>query len=140
MAEKTEKSEKASARTVGGKTISQETEQSIIQLQNTQRQLQSIAGQRQRFEFEVLQTDSALAELEKANGKTYKSVGTLLIEAPPKDLKEELNERRENMNARIDTLKKQEDRLRSKGEELQQNLEKEFGTEKSGSDSASTAA
>ena len=135
MAENTSK--KGSDAAGAAKQITPETEQTIVQLQNTQRQLQMIGGQRQRFEFEVVQTDAALAELEKANGKTYKSIGTLLIESTPKDIKEELNERRTNMNARVDTLKKQEERLRSKGEELQKKIEKEIG---GGAASAGTAA
>jgi len=107
--------------------LSKETQEEIIQLQNLQRQLQMITNQRQRFDIEVIQTDSALAELEKADGKAYKAIGTLLIESKAVDLKKELNERRKEAIARVDTLKKQEEKLKVKAEELQKSLEKTLG-------------
>ncbi len=107
--------------------LSKETQEEIIQLQNLQRQLQMITNQRQRFDIEVIQTDSALAELEKADGKAYKAIGTLLIESKAVDLKKELNERRKEAVARVDTLKKQEEKLKVRAEELQKSLEKTLG-------------
>jgi len=104
--------------------VSKEVQEDLIQLQNLQRQLQIVATQRQRFDIDVLQTDSALAELEKAEGKVYKAVGALLIEAKNADLKKELNERRKDALSRSETLKKQEDKLKTKGEELQKSVEK----------------
>lgn len=107
--------------------LSKETQEEIIQLQNLQRQLQMITNQRQRFDIEVIQTDSALAELEKVDGKAYKAIGTLLIESKAADLKKELNERRKEAVARVDTLKKQEEKLKVRAEELQKSLEKTLG-------------
>jgi len=129
MAESDKKIEKKENKTpaAAGSGMTPETEQSIVQLQNAQRQLQMLASQRQRFEFEVVQADTALAELEKAEGKTYKSIGTLFLESKPTDIKEELDDRRAKLNARIDTMKTQEDRIKSKSEELQKKLEKEIG-------------
>ncbi len=107
--------------------ISKETQEEIIQLQNLQRQLQMVSSQRQRFDMEVIQTDSALAELEKVDGKAYKAIGTLLIESKAIDLKKELNDRRKEVIARVDTLKKQEEKLKLRADELQKSLEKTLG-------------
>lgn len=104
--------------------LSKETQENLIQLQNLQRQLQMVSGQRQRFDIDVVQTDNALAELEKSQGKVYKAVGTLLIEAKNAELKKELNERRKDVLARSETMKKQEDKLKIKAEELQKSVEK----------------
>lgn len=105
---------------------SEEFQKDVGQLQNLQRQLQVITAQRQRLELEVVQIDTALAELEKADGKVYKSIGTLLIEDKPADLKKELNTRRQDVNDRVETLKKQEKNFQTKGESLQKKIQKEL--------------
>lgn len=106
--------------------LSPEVQQEIMQLQNLQRQLQLVAAQRQRFDIDMLQIDGALSELGGAKGKTYKAVGTLLIESDAKSLQKELTERKETTTTRIEALKKQEDKLKSKADELQKTLEKKL--------------
>jgi prefoldin beta subunit len=104
----------------------EEFQQGVTQLQNIQRQLQLYGSQRQRMEIEVVQMDSALTELNKASGKVYKSIGTVLIEDKPASLRGDLVKRREDYNLKIETLKKQEKRLQDKGEELQKKLQKQM--------------
>lgn len=104
--------------------ISESAQKDIVQLQNIQRQFQLISSQRQRFELEVMQMDSALDELKKASGKTYKAIGTLLIEDKPESIKEDLNKRKKDLKDRISTLKKQEERLKSKNDDLQAKVQK----------------
>ena len=104
--------------------LSKEAQEELIQLQNLQRQLQIVSSQRQRFDIDVIQIDSALAELEKADGKIFKAIGTLLLEAKGGELKKEFNDRRKDVIARTETLKKQEEKLRIKADELQKSLEK----------------
>lgn len=103
--------------------IPEKTQREITQLQNMQRQLQMVLNQRQRFEFEVVQIDSALAELEKAEGKVYKSLGTILIEEKKDKMIKDMKDRRENINTRIETLKKQEEKLQKKTSDLQKSIE-----------------
>ena len=110
--------------------ISKEVQDKIIQLQNLQRQMQIISAQRQRFDLDVLQTDAALAELEKTNGKVFKAIGAILVESKASDLVKELNEGRTTLNAKIETLKKQEEKLRNKIDELQAAIEKELSGKK----------
>lgn len=104
--------------------LSKETQEGIIQLQNLQRQFQIISGQRQRFDIETIQIDSALAELEKSEGKVYKAIGGLLIETKNAELRKELNERRKEVITRTETIKKQEEKLKAKADELQKSVEK----------------
>ena len=105
-------------------TIPKDAQKDIVQLQNIQRQLQLISSQRQRFELEVMQMDSALDELKEAQGKTYKAIGTLLIEDKPESIKEDLNKRKKDLKERVSTLKKQEERLKSKNDDLQAKVQK----------------
>jgi len=104
--------------------ITKKTEQDIAQLQNIQRQMQIISAQKQRFELENTIIDQAIVELDKAKGKTFKSIGGLLIESKPAELKKELGEKKETLKGRLDALTKQEERLKSKGEELRSVIEK----------------
>lgn len=108
------------------KQLSEETQKEIVKLQNYQRQLQIIITQMQRLEIELTQINSGLSELEKAKGKTFKAIGSILIEEEPKQLIEDLNKRRNDINERIETLKKQEDRVKTKAEETQKQLQEEF--------------
>ncbi|MEM0372413.1 MAG: prefoldin subunit beta [archaeon] len=106
--------------------LPKETQKDIVQLQSLQRQLQILAAQKQQFEISVVQADATLAELEKAEGKAYKAIGSVLIESKPKDIIAELNEKRKEANERIETLKAQEERLAKKAEELQKKVQKEL--------------
>lgn len=106
------------------KEVSKEIQKEILKFQNYQRQLQMVDSQLQRLEIDLAQVDAALTELEKAKGKTFKAVGTILIEEEPKQLKDEMTKKREDFNGRIKVLKTQAERLQSKLEESKKVIEK----------------
>jgi prefoldin beta subunit len=107
--------------------VPKETQHDILQLQNLQRQLQLIAVQKQRFTIESSQIDDAKDALKKADGKTYKAIGTLLIESSPPDMEKELTENKENLETRLKSLEKQENKLRERVESLQKKVETALG-------------
>ena len=98
------------------------THEKIQELQLLQQRLQVFAAQKQQFQLQLIETDNALAELEKAKPPVYRMVGELLVEKPVADLKKELKERKEELELRIKTVEKQENKSREKAQELQKEI------------------
>ena len=89
-------------------------QEQLAKLQQTQQNLQSILAQKQQLEFDKLETEKALEELQKANDDdmVFKHAGTILIKSNKKDLIEELDEKKELSNTKASLLTKQEERLK----------------------------
>ena len=90
-------------------------QEQISKLQQTQQNLQMIMAQKQQLELEQLETEKALAELNKANDDdaVFKHAGTILIKSNKKDLIEELEEKKELAKTKASLLAKQEERLKT---------------------------
>ena len=89
-------------------------QEQLAKLQQTQQNLQSILAQKQQLEFDKLETEKALEELQKVNDDdmVFKHAGTILIKSNKKDLIEELDEKKELANSKASLLTKQEERLK----------------------------
>lgn len=109
----------------------QELQKQLIFMDSLQKQLQAILEQKQYLNLEGIQLNAALAEIEKAEGKLFKIVGPILVEAEPKKLVEDLTERRGKNAETSERLKKQEEMIRSKLTETQKKLEAQFSKQKS---------
>ena len=90
-------------------------QEQLAKLQQTQQNLQSILAQKQQLEFDKLETEKALEELQKVNDDdmVFKHAGTLLIKSNKKDLIEELEEKKELAKTKASLLVKQEERLKT---------------------------
>jgi len=89
-------------------------QEQLAKLQQTQQNLQSILAQKQQLEFDKLETEKALEELQKVNDDdmVFKHAGTILIKSNKKDLIEELDEKKELAITKASLLTKQEERLK----------------------------
>ncbi len=74
--------------------LSKETEQKIAQLQLYEQSLQNILIQKQQFQSQSLEIDSALKELE-ATKEAYKIVGNIMVASKKEDLKKDLESKKE---------------------------------------------
>ena len=108
--------------------VSKETEQKISQLQMFEQSLQSFLGQKQQFQIQLVEVDSALNELENTE-KAYKIVGNIMVEAEKSELKSDLQSRREMLELRIKTMEKQETQVREKASRLQSEILKKIKKE-----------
>ena len=90
-------------------------QEQLAKLQQTQQNLQSILAQKQQLEFDKLETEKALEELQKVNDDdmVFKHAGTILIKSNKKDLIEELEEKKELAKTKASLLVKQEERLKT---------------------------
>ena len=101
--------------------VSKETEQKISQLQMFEQSLQSFLGQKQQFQLQLVEVESALNELEGTE-KAYKVVGNIMVEAEKGELKNDLQSKREMLQLRIRTMEKQEAQVREKAQKLQSDI------------------
>ncbi|MBI2151315.1 prefoldin subunit [Candidatus Woesearchaeota archaeon] len=99
----------------------------VAQLQLLQQNLQTISMQRQQFESQLVELDSALNELEKKQ-QAYKVVGRIMIASSSEDLKKSIVEEKEIVQLRINSLLKQEESIQktmeSKREKALEELKK----------------
>jgi len=94
--------------------ISKDTEQKIAQLQLYEQSLQNILMQKQQFQSQSLEIESALKELETTK-EAYKIVGNIMVAS-----------KKETMALRIKTLEKQEKQIRDKAKKLQEEVSKKI--------------
>ena len=105
--------------------MSKETEQKIAQLQLYEQSLQNILIQKQQFQSQLMEIESALSELETTK-EAYKIVGNIMVASKKEDLKDDLESKKEISNLRIKTLEKQENQIREKAKKLQEEISKKI--------------
>jgi prefoldin beta subunit len=103
-----------------------EVQEKINKLSTMEQSLQQFLAQKQQFQAQLIEINSALEALEGTE-KAYKIVGNVMIDAKKDDLKKELTEKKEMVDIRVKTLEKQEEKTREKTQELQAEVMKEMG-------------
>ena len=104
----------------------QEAQETIKQLQSIEQNMQNIMMQKQAFQAQLIEVESALSELEKAK-TAYKIVGNIMVSADREELKKDLTEKKEMAEVRINTLEKQEDKMREQASKLQNDVLEKLG-------------
>ena len=99
----------------------QETEAKINQLSMIEQNLQNINLQKQQFQNQTLEVESALSELERSPD-AYKIIGNLLVQVGKDQLKTELNSKKETIQIHVKNLEKQEEKIREKAKSLQEDI------------------
>jgi len=85
-----------------------ESESKFQELQFLEQNLQNILMQKQAFEMEFAETESALSEISKTSDDVFKIIGQLLIKGDKIKIKEELENKKKLLQLRINSLDKQE--------------------------------
>ena len=94
------------------------------EFQETQRQFQLMAAQRQQISLQVEEIKIAEGELTKSEKGIYRAIGPLLIETSKSDAMADLKEKKELFEMRVGVLSKQEEKIRPRLAELRASLEK----------------
>lgn len=105
--------------------ISKEIEQKINQLQIFEQSINNLVAQKQQFQIQTVEIESALSELEKTDS-AYKIVGNVMVSSNKDDLKKELNEKKEIIELRIKNLEKQETQIKEKTTKMQAEVMEKF--------------
>lgn len=97
----------------------------VRQLQLVQQNLQTIISQKQQIEDQLMELNSALAELQKTE-KAYRILSGIMLAASARELQEELTEKKERASLRLKNFSRQEGNLRQTMEGLQKKMVEEL--------------
>ncbi|MFH1174323.1 MAG: prefoldin subunit [archaeon] len=92
-------------------------EKDIQQLQVIEQNIQHLSGQRQQFQAQQAELESALQELTQQDD-AYRIIGNLMVKTPTAQLRQELQEKKELLVIRIKNIEKQEEKLKKKSEDI----------------------
>jgi len=99
-------------------SLPKETEDKIAELQMMEQNMQGFLLQKQSFQSQLVEVESALSEIGKAPS-TYRIIGNIMVAASKEDLKAELEQKKEMLTLRIKTLEKQEAKLKERASKTQ---------------------
>ncbi len=105
--------------------ISKETQEKIAELQLLEQNLQSFLIQRQNFQAQLAEIESAIKETGKTKD-AYRIIGNIMVKAEKKDIEKELKQKKEMFELRIKNIEKQEEKLKEKASNLQKEVMKEM--------------
>ncbi|MBU0959244.1 MAG: prefoldin subunit [Nanoarchaeota archaeon] len=83
-------------------------ENKIQEMQFLEQSLQNILLQKQAFQMELSETQSAFKEIKGAGEEVFKIVGQLMIKTDKKRVEEELENKQKLLDLRLKSLEKQE--------------------------------
>ncbi|MBD3164333.1 prefoldin subunit beta [Candidatus Woesearchaeota archaeon] len=98
-------------------------EQDINQLQLYEQSLQNILMQKQQFQTQIAEIESALKEL-KDSEESYRIIGNIMVKSKKPDVRKDLESKKATSELRIKTLEKQEENIREKAQSLQSEIMK----------------
>jgi prefoldin beta subunit len=97
-------------------------EQKIQEMQLLEQKLQNTILQKQAFQMELAETDSAIAELENSGDEVYKVIGQLMLKSEKSKIKEELLNKQKILQLRTSAFEKQEKSLTEQLEKLREEI------------------
>lgn len=106
-------------------TLAKETQEKLSQLQMQEQNIQSLLSQKQTFQQQQIEIESALTELEKTE-TAFRIVGNIMVQADKVELKDELEQKKKVVELRIKAIEKQETAVKEKASKLQEEVLKEM--------------
>ena len=98
--------------------------QKIQEMQSLEQNLQNRLMQKQSFQIELSETQSALNEIENSNEEVYKVIGQIMIKSEKEKLKSELQNKERFLDMRIKSIENQENSLSEKLDSLRNEVMK----------------
>ncbi len=92
------------------------------ELQIIEQALQNILLQKQTFQMELSETQSASSEIENSSDEVYKVVGQLMLKSDKKKILLELSEKSRILELRLNAIDKQEESMMQKLETLRESV------------------
>lgn len=99
-------------------------ENKIQEMQILEQRLQNSVLQKQAFQMELAETNSAVKEIEKSGDEVFKIIGQLMIKVKKEKIREELAEKEKILELRIKTLEKQETSLSQHLDKIREEMTK----------------
>jgi prefoldin beta subunit len=99
-------------------------ENKIQEMQILEQRLQNALMQKQAFQMELAETNSALREIEKSGDDVFKIIGQLMIKTEKSKIKEELLNKQKILELRIKSFEKQEEIMATQLDKIRDELTK----------------
>ena len=84
--------------------IAKETQEKIQELQSYEHGLQNLLMQKQAFQLELNETESALSEIEKTKDEVFKIIGQIMVKTDKETMKKELENKKELLSLRLKSI------------------------------------
>ncbi|MFA6072742.1 MAG: prefoldin subunit beta [Candidatus Woesearchaeota archaeon] len=101
--------------------MNNEIQEQVNNLSMIEQNMQQLAAQRQSFQGQLIEAESALEEI-KVTSETYKIIGSIMVKMSPSKLIEELDEKKKLLEIRIKSIEKQEDLIKEKSKKMQEEI------------------
>ena len=98
------------------------SDEKIQELQILESNLRNLLMQKQGFQIELSEAESALREIKSSEGDVYKIAGQFLIKSKRENVIESLEKKQKMFKLRIESIEKQESSINEKMEALQKEL------------------
>jgi prefoldin beta subunit len=109
--------------------MNEEIQEKINNLSMLEQNAQQLSAQRQSFQSQLLEIESALEEL-KTSKDAYRIIGSIMVKTDASKLKEELDSKKKLIDVRIVSIEKQEEIAREKAKKLQEEIMNELENSK----------
>jgi len=100
----------------------------IQEMQILEQNLQNLLLQKQSFQMELSETQSAAKEIENSDDDVFKVIGQLMIKTDKSKIKEELSNKEKILDLRMKSIEKQENSFMEKLSTLRDELLKQQET------------
>ncbi|MBI2129951.1 prefoldin subunit beta [Candidatus Woesearchaeota archaeon] len=101
--------------------MDKKTQEKIQTLQLLEQNLQNFLMQKQQFQVQLVEIESALSELGRSK-EAYKIVGNIMVSSSKDALEKELKEKQETLSIRIKSIEKQENSIKDRAKKLQEEV------------------
>jgi len=98
------------------------TDKKIQEMQLLEQNLQRLLLQKQAFQMELSETQSALKEIENSGEEVFKIIGQLMIKTDKSKMKQELLNKEKILNLRTKAIEKQESSLTEQLDKLREEM------------------
>ncbi|HSU72530.1 MAG TPA: prefoldin subunit beta [Candidatus Binatia bacterium] len=98
-----------------------DAQEQLQRLQMLDQTVQQLVAQKQQFQSQLYELESALKEIMTAP-QAYKIIGSVMVASNKEDLKKDLDQKKELVELRIKTFEKQETQMREKLKSLQEDV------------------
>ena len=105
-------------------------QEKIQELQISEQTLQNLLLQRQAFQLELNEIDSAIEETKDSDDEIYKISGQIMIKAEKTKILKDLEEKKKILDLRLKAIEKQEALLKQKIDSIRKEVEKTMGKKK----------
>jgi prefoldin beta subunit len=99
-----------------------ENQNKIQEMQMLEQNFQNLLMQKQAFQIEFSETQSALKEIKNSKEDVFKIIGQLMIKTDKSKIEEELLNKEKILDLRIKTIEKQESPLTKQLEEMREEV------------------